>query len=215
MVKEGGDISRTNDDRHLEIKIPEKPDFPGQIPDSFEVAYRDGKIVSNWRIDESGAPPFSFLLQVHDNPDYSGTPVYEKILQDPEARGDVSQSLSLPDRIHYARLVITDIFEEKSTVRASFPESITTRQAVKAVSPSATFQIREQTLCTRFHLPRPLPVRLDIIDMQGRVFITREWSTLPAGQADISTSLQGLDPGLYSARLSIGSRREIRIFIMF
>ncbi len=114
----GGNTQNTiGSNTSLKVMQPAEPTLVKQMPSSFKLDVVGGKFKTTWEPNFRHSPPFSFKLEVFDNIEYGGTPVYTKEIMDPAAVSDEGGTAGSVK--YYGRLTITDIFEKISVVKTT------------------------------------------------------------------------------------------------
>ena len=137
MKYSGWTVNQTENDSILTMSYTENRQFPRNLepgrkhtfklnqPDKPVMdaiaaegnARHDGsQVIVDWTLAETSSPQFGYKIEVFDNPQYSGTPIYTVEEQIPHVR---TKAVALPRDIPqcFVRLTITDIFDQQKTLK--------------------------------------------------------------------------------------------------
>lgn len=99
----------------FKLKQPDAPAMDA-IKAQGKARHAGSQVIVDWTLEKTSSPQFGYKIEVFDNPQYSGTPVYTVEEQIPHVR---TRALSLPGDIAqcFVKLTITDIFDQQKTLK--------------------------------------------------------------------------------------------------
>jgi hypothetical protein len=98
------------------------PSFPVGLIDSVTASYNltANQITVSWVVDETASPQFTYEVDIFNNPEFTGSPIVSYSDTAPDVRSIVLTPPALGTTLYYARVSITDIFDQ-AAVPVSFP----------------------------------------------------------------------------------------------
>lgn len=99
----------------FKLNQPDKPVMDA-IAAEGNARHDGSQVIVDWTLAETSSPQFGYKIEVFDNPQYSGTPIYTVEEQIPHVR---TKAVALPRDIPqcFVRLTITDIFDQQKTLK--------------------------------------------------------------------------------------------------
>ena len=99
----------------FKLNQPDKPVMDA-IAAEGKARHDGSQVIVDWTLAETSSPQFGYKIEVFDNPQYSGTPIYTVEEQIPHVR---TKAVALPRDIPqcFVRLTITDIFDQQKTLK--------------------------------------------------------------------------------------------------
>lgn len=111
------------------LKQPAAP-VPDPILAKAESRTADGQLIVDWTLETQSSPQLGYKIDVYDNPEFRGKPLASVQEQLPQVR---TKSIPLTaGGKGYARLTITDIFDQTKTIDLPQPGTGKTIQSVSA-----------------------------------------------------------------------------------
>lgn len=99
----------------FKLNQPDKPVMDA-IAAEGRARHDGSQVIVDWTLAETSSPQFGYKIEVFDNPQYSGPPVYTVEEQIPHVR---TKAVALPRDIPqcFVKLTITDIFDQQKTLK--------------------------------------------------------------------------------------------------
>ncbi len=205
FMEEGTGYSKTT----LNIDIPEKPVTIAQIPKNFQVFISGGKFQTSWEVDATQSPPFSYALEIYNNPQFSGSPVYSNVIDSPDATSDLGGNAGNDD--YYGKLIITDIFEETSVIY-SIGTEIKPFKKEPGLGDFALSNFSSSVVIS-YNLKKTATVQSGILDIKGRKVTVFKDNYVASGNNRLQYSISHLKSGIYFFYFQIGTNIEKFKFI--